>query len=170
MQTFTIITNKKEYKCNVFGVYSSNVIKKILEEDSKIKQYQYNYDDENEEFQSICDLFNFDHVDITSKNMNSLKKIAEDLQINCIINQVNDFIRNNEEKIKIIEDQQNIIDSIDNLFYWLNHIDTISVKSVKDLISNSIWISSKENIQELAAYILQVIKTDSLNIDRTICI
>lgn len=162
LQTFSIVTNKKEYKCNVFGIYSSNVICKMLTKNSNIKQYLFNFVDENDEFQLICDLFNFKHVEMTNKNIRSLKYIAEKLQIDIILDQLNDFNKKYEDESRKIIEQQKFLDQIDTLFYWLYNISTISVDSVKDLIIQSNWIHSKENIQELVAFILQVIKTSPL--------
>lgn len=52
-QTFTIRTHRKEYKCNICGIYSSNIIRQKLEEDPTLLIFEFDYEDENSEFQSI---------------------------------------------------------------------------------------------------------------------
>lgn len=93
-KTFKIIIKKNEYICSIFGVYSSNVIRKILNENHDSNQFVYDFEDEFNEFQSICDFLNFKEVGLTRNNMNSIKKIVDDLQIDCISDQVNSFIDN----------------------------------------------------------------------------
>ena len=61
--------------------------------------------------------------------------------------------------IKIIDDQQLNINSIDELFYHLYHIEKLTVFSVKKFILESEWSSTTEKMQELAASILQVVKS-----------
>lgn len=50
-QKFTIITKKKEYICNTYGVYSSEVIREIIEKNPETHEYVYDIDDEFNEFQ-----------------------------------------------------------------------------------------------------------------------
>ena len=160
IQTFTITTNKREYKCNIFGIYSSNLIREILEKNEKIKNFVYDFKDEFEEFQLICDLFNFKRINITNKNMESLKKIAYDLKIELIIEKVENYIENYQNFSKKIDEQQTIIESINQLFDWLYNIQKYTIQFVKDSIVHSKWIENEENVQELAAFILQVVKTN----------
>ncbi|KAK8837461.1 hypothetical protein M9Y10_036458 [Tritrichomonas musculus] len=161
LKTFTIVTNRKEYKCNMFGIYASNVISQILEKDPTTNKYLYDFDDEFDEFQLICDLFNFKKVDITNDNMDVLKEMAESLQITYIIKQIDSFINNYQNYTQKIDEQQTIIDSIDNLFDLLYNIRNYSIQKVKNSIVNSQWCQSEENVQELAAFILQVVKPNS---------
>ena len=116
LRTFIIKTNKNEYKCNFFGVFSSKIIHEILTKDHSINEYVYDFDDEFDEFQSVCDIFNFQKVDITANNMNSLKEIAEDLSIEIILNKIDKFIDKYEKISDKIDKQQDVIDSIDQLF------------------------------------------------------
>ena len=161
-ECFTIITNKNKYKCNKFSIYLSDLIREKLEKEPLLKQYEYDFDDENKEFQKICDLFNFNPIEITKNNMDSLKEIAEDFQINCIIDEINKYINNSEKVAQSIDDQQTIIDSIDELFDWIYNIRDLTVNSVKSHILNSFWIETDENVQELVAFILEAVKTDIL--------
>lgn len=119
-QTFLIKTKKKTYYCNVFGVYCSEIIRKVLLEDPTIEEYVYNYDDEFDEFKPICDFFNMKKVDLTKNNMESIKEIAEDLQIKLILKDVNDFINASEKVSQSIDEQQAIVESIDELFDYLS--------------------------------------------------
>ena len=162
LQKFVIKTNKKEYKCNKFGVYSSVVIRHLLDENRELNEFQYDFDDEFDEFQSICNLFNFETVKMTKNNMEILRMMAEDLQINEILEIVNKYIDDSEKVSKKIDDQQMIIDQIDELFDLLYHIQEKTVETVKNSIIESNWSKGIEKVQELAAFILQIIKSDFL--------
>ena len=159
-RSFTITTNKKEYKCNIFGVYSSTVINQILTEDPTTNMYVYKYDDEFNEFQLICDLFNFKQVTLTKNNMNSIKEIAEDLQIEVIMDDINNYINSIEKVSQSIDEYQTIIDSIEDTFESLYNIKEKTVETVKNEIIESMWPHTEDNVKELAAFILQVVKTD----------
>ena len=142
LQTFKIKTNKNEYKCNFFGIYSSNIIRQILEKNPTINEFEFDYEDEYEEFQLICDFFNFKQVDIKSDNMELLKEFAENLQINCIIKQVDNYINNYSKFSQKIDEQQAIIDSIDRLFDLLYNINKYGIEKVKVSIIQSEWSQS----------------------------
>lgn len=160
IRNFTIATNKKKYKCSILGIYSSNVLRKILLEDPTVDEYIYDYEDEFEQFQIICDLFNSEEINLTKSNIDSIKEIAEDLQITIFLDQIDNFIINSEKVLHTIEEQQNIIDSIDNLFDLLYNIKEITVEKVKMSIIMSNWSKTEDDVKELVAFILQVIKTD----------
>ena len=130
LQTFIIKTKRNEYKCSIFGIYSSNVIREILEKDSSINEFEFDFEDEFDEFQSICDFFNFKQLDIKSDNMDLLKEIAEKMQINCIIKQIDNYINYYENLSQKIDEQQTIIDSIDNLFNLLCNIKIHGIQKV----------------------------------------
>ena len=87
---FTIQTKRNEYKCNIFGILSSTVIREILLKESEIRQnsYFYDFDDEENEFQFICDIFNFKYVQLTNLNVDKIKEIAEDLGIDFLIEMI----------------------------------------------------------------------------------
>ena len=159
-RSFTITTKKKEYKCNIFGVYSSTVINRILTEDPTTNMYVYKYDDEFNEFQLICDLFNFKQVTLTKNSMNSIKEIAEDLQIEVIMDDINNYINSIEKVSQSIDEYQTIIDSIEDTFESLYNIKEKTVETVKNETIESIWPNTEDNVKELAAFILQVVKTD----------
>ena len=158
-QTFTIRTHRKEYKCNICGIYSSNIIRQKLEEDPTLLIFEFDYEDENSEFQSICDLFNFQCVNLKSETMYSIKELAERLQINCVNKQIDDFINNYEKFSQKVDEQQKIIDSIDELFDSLYNVRKHGLEKVKFWISHSKWSQTEENVQELAAFILQVVRS-----------
>ncbi|KAK8836079.1 hypothetical protein M9Y10_040035 [Tritrichomonas musculus] len=162
LKTFTIITNKNTYKCNKYGVYSSSVIREYLSKNQSSSEYIYNYDDEFSEFQLICDLFNFQKVTLTVNNMNSLKEISDHLQIESISKKISNFIEKYDKIYEKIDKQQEIIDSIDQLFHSLYHIKEETVISVTSMICKSQWCQTEEDVQELAAFILQVANNDLL--------
>lgn len=61
--------------------------------------------------------------------------------------------------MKLIDDKVTLIDTINSLFEWLYNIQELTIETVAKNIIQSIWIKSKEDIQELISFILQVIKT-----------
>lgn len=160
-QTFKIITNKKEYNCNYFGIFYSNIIRNIIISDPTINQYKYDFDDENNEFQQICDFFNFKNIEITTQNMFALRDIADDLEIESILPKIDEYLNYNEKFSKSIDDQQNTIEIIDQLFGWLYDIDNLTVEIVKTSILNSEWVKTEDNVIELAAFIIQTIQSSS---------
>ena len=155
-ETFSIATKKHEYKCNSFGILCSNVIFDFLSKEPENDCYNYDFDDDFSDFQNICDFFNFKMVDIESKNIQTFKKIAEDLQISVILDHIkdHDFLR------KTADDQQLNTDSIENLFYHLYHIKELTLEKVKLYIIESEWSRTIEKVQELMAIILQVVRSD----------
>ena len=94
--------------------------------------------------------------------MESIKEIAEDLQITVILNDVEKYIKDSEKVSKTIDEQQALIDSIDELFDLLYNIKEKTVKTVKFSILESKWPKTEDNVKELAAFIIQVAKTDFL--------
>ena len=158
-RNFTILTKNKKYQCNSLGVNSSNVICEFKLKNPNSNTFKYEFDDEFDEFQPICDLFNFDFVTITVDNMNSLKSIAEELQIDFVLKDINEFIDGYEKRVKKSDDQQLIIESVNELFELLYKIKELTVESVKDKIIESEWSKTEENVQELAAFILQVVRS-----------
>ncbi|KAK8865454.1 hypothetical protein M9Y10_011002 [Tritrichomonas musculus] len=102
--TFTIRTNKNTYKCNLFCVYLSNVVRAKLEEDPNNKHFFYNFKDEFNEFQLMCDLFNLKSIKITRNEIDSLTEIVDDLQIECLSNDIDNFNRDIEKSTQKIDD------------------------------------------------------------------
>lgn len=159
---FIISTNKKEYECKRIGALSSQIIKNFIEENPTADKYYYDFDDEFDEFKHICDLFNFQLVFLSNSNMQSLKKIAEELKIDAILDDINENIEENEKMIASINEQQELIDSIDELLNWLCNLNEENISSVKDSIVNSLWSQTEDNIKELAAYIIQASESNIL--------
>ena len=75
-QTFTIVTNKFEYKCNSFKILCSKVIYNFLLQNPTEDHYKYDFKDEFSEFQLICDFFDINDLNINPESMNSLLKIS----------------------------------------------------------------------------------------------
>ncbi|KAK8844447.1 hypothetical protein M9Y10_024305 [Tritrichomonas musculus] len=158
--SFTISTNKKEYKCNKFGILLSSVIREFVSKNPELNNFQLDFTDENDEFQIICDLFNFKTIKISKENADVLLQIANDLQIDCIIEDIEKYIDSNSLFFETLDQQQKIVDQIEELYEWLFKIKELTVTKVKELITNSIWIKTTESIQELVAFIIQVMNVD----------
>ncbi|KAK8892326.1 hypothetical protein M9Y10_029552 [Tritrichomonas musculus] len=160
LKTFTITTNKNEYKCNIFGICSSKVIREYIDKNPTKKEFKYDFDDEFGEFQIICNIFNFETYSITADNMNLLKEICGHLQIENISEKIDRFIHKYDKFHDKIDKQQDVIDTIENLFDLLYHIKEKTVNFVAEFIVQSFWCQTEENVQELAAFILQVVNSD----------
>lgn len=162
-RTFTITTKKAKYKCNIFGILASDVLREYTTKNPNERSFYYDIDDENNEFSEICELFNFKKVKVTENNMYILKEIAEELQIKCILNDiVGNF--NKIEKISLIFDQyQDTVDSIDELFECLYNVKQETIPIICNKLLYSSWLKTEEKLQELAAFIIQVIRTSFLS-------
>lgn len=158
-RTFKIKTHKKEYNCNIFGVYSSKILSSLLEKD--IFYYEYDYEDELDEFQLVCNIFNFVEIKITSDNMHILNEMINDFQITVLMDKISTFIDDFEKVSQKIDDEQTIVDTIEEVFDWLYKIKELTVETVMNYIIESDWIQTDENVQELSAFLLQVINNDS---------
>lgn len=159
-QNFIISTKNKDYVCNTFGILSSVVLRDLLLSNPHLDHYEYDFKDEFDEFQQICDLFNFKVVKITIDNIDTLKKIVEDFQIEDVYRTIDqnmdDFDRLNEE----IDKQQTVVDSIEDLFNWLYNIQSLTIQKVVLSIEEWDWIKTEDDFKELAAIVLQVIGSD----------
>lgn len=159
---FTISTHQKDYECNLFGICSSRVLNDFITTNKDSISYTYDYEDEYCEFQQICDFFNFEQISITTANLDFLKEISEDLQIDIILSRIKCIDQEQEKMVQRIDEEQKTAELINQLFEWLYKINELSVKTVKNSILSSEWCKSEENVQEMAAFILQVIKTNDL--------
>ena len=160
-KTFIISIKNKKYNCNKFGILTSSILADLITKDSKLNHYKYDYNDEFNNFQTICDFFNFDKITITQNNAEYIKEIAEDLKIDCLIKQVDNFYSKLYKISEKIDDNQIINESVDFLFDLLYNIKENTVKKVFDSIIISEWVKTIEDVQELAAFFIHVIKTDS---------
>lgn len=144
----------------MFGILTSKVINEFLTKKADSNNFYYDFSDENDEFLLINDLFNFKSIKITYENIELINKIVNDLQIECIMDQISKFFDDFDSFNFALDEQQELADSIDKLFDWLYHIDKITVEKVKYLIAESKWIKNEENIKELIAFIIQVINSE----------
>ncbi|KAK8875507.1 hypothetical protein M9Y10_005673 [Tritrichomonas musculus] len=159
-RTFTITTNKRDYNCNIFGILTSKIIRDFISKNPNSNHFYFDFLDENDEFLLITELFNFEVVEITFENIEIINKIVNDLQIECIINEIQKIGNEMEKFNETLDDQQEFVDSIEELFDWLYHIDQLTVEKVVFLIEQSIWIQTEENVKELSSFIILVINSD----------
>ena len=136
-KSFIIQTKKAEYKCNEYGILLSFVIRENLSKDSKIDRYFYDYEDEENEFELISNILNFQNIDINKDNANTILKICKELRIECLIQILTDFINDSQKIVQLIEDTQSIVDSINGLFDLLYHIKEKTVNLVAEKIIES---------------------------------
>ncbi|KAK8841740.1 hypothetical protein M9Y10_026687 [Tritrichomonas musculus] len=157
---FVITTKKRHYKCNLYGVLTSEVIREFFLKNPKNLIYEFDFSDEYDEFQMISDIFNFEPVKITQENSDILYNLAEELRITAILENIQRIIESNEKVNQIIDEQQEIVDLIEQLFEWLYNIKTLTVEKVKKLILESKWVTTDDNVKELTAFFIQVINSD----------
>ena len=89
--------------------------------------------------------------------MHAIKEIANDLQINCIIDEISNIIKSYEVVVNTIDEKNFLIDPVIELCKNLCEIKSIGIEKVQEKISMSIWSTTKENVQELVCYLIQVI-------------
>ncbi|KAK8894590.1 hypothetical protein M9Y10_023026 [Tritrichomonas musculus] len=167
-QVFKIKTNKKEYICNIFSVYTSKVIRELLEKDSNCREFFYDFEDKNDDFQLVCDFFNYKLIDLKKVNIETMRKIAEDLQISCIIKAIDNYHDHVKKFSEKIEKYEGIIDKIDELFDMLYNIRTHGIEKVKNRIIESGWFREERRVEELSAFIISVVKVN-FSLQKDIC-
>ena len=155
--SFIITTNKTNYKCNCIGINSSNILNKIGNNNQL--NYKYNFHDSNYDFTIISNFFNFKTININFGNVKILKKISTDLQIKCLLKEIDSVINTYENIIEIINEKQPIVNNINELIEYLYNRKNVSAEATKNFLIQSFWCQTEENIQELVAYIVQVIHT-----------
>ena len=159
-KSFQISTHKQDYFCDINGVCSSKVISDFIIANPNTNLFNYDYDDEMNMFEKICEFFNFNQISITGDDLEYLQKIAEDLKIDVISKKINQIYKNQEKILAKINENQTLVDSINELFEWIYQINELSVTKVASLIIQSHWSKTEEDVQELAAFIIQAIETD----------
>lgn len=159
-QTFKNQTKSTVYMCNIFGIRSSSLIRDFLAKNPESDCFLYDFEDGENEFQYICRFFNFQTTILTKENVDVIKEIAKDLGIDCIFNEIDDFIGQIENVSQSIDDQQSIVDRIDALFDVFFHIKEKGVDYIENYIKSLKWLENEDYVYELAAIILQVVQTD----------
>lgn len=157
---FIISTKKRDYTCKLLGVFSSEVIRDFFIKNPNSYRYEIDFADENNEFQIIADIFNFKTIEITENNIETLNSFAEELQITSIFENVHKYMDEYEKYYQIIDEQSETVDMIDELFDWLYHINLLTVEKVKNLILESRWVKTEDNVKELVAFIFQTIESE----------
>ncbi|KAK8872036.1 hypothetical protein M9Y10_007794 [Tritrichomonas musculus] len=128
-ETFSIIFNDKIFKCNKYGVYISKVIRDFLSENPESNEFVFNLNIESDEIQPIIDFFNFSKVEIND-NIYSIRELLDKLQITSIFsNFFDEKIKDSEALNQAIDDQPTMIESIEEIFDLLYHINEITIKS-----------------------------------------
>lgn len=74
---FIIIVKDHKYACNKYAVNSSEVIREFRQNNPNVKEYKYNYEGPADDFEIICSYLNFKPINISKKNLESLRIISE---------------------------------------------------------------------------------------------
>ena len=159
-KSFKISTKKNEYMVNTLGINSSTVIKEYIDKNPDSDSFFYDFDDEFDTFQVICDFFNCKPAMITTNNMNILLKIVEELQIDCAIDNIKEFIELYEKAVQKIDEKSVLIDPIVELCHFLYDIQKVGVEKVHEEIIKSNWIQTQENVQEFISYVIQAVNNN----------
>ena len=153
---YKISTKKDIYSCSTIGIKSSRVCNMTF-----ALNYTYDFPDENNEFSTIRDFFNFQPIKITTQNVAVLKKISEDLKINCLLEKINEFNNYYEFSVQCLNNKKERIEKVEELFQYLFNRQHSSAESVKDKLVDSIWSHSEDNVKEMVACIIHVINIDT---------
>ena len=162
LKHFTISTKNNEYKCSIFGVLSSKVICEYMNKNPTKNDYFYEIDDEFNEFQKICDLFNFKKVQITPDDMNCLRNISEELRIECIYDKIDKYTETYDNFSNRIDDEQSLVEQNEQLFEYLSEVKEKGVSSVSKYILESTFVKSEDEVREIAGIVLQIVKNNFL--------
>ena len=92
--------------------------------------------------------------------MYSIKQISKELEIECLLQKVDEFIEKYNKNVQKIDDKQLLIESIDEIFDLLYNRKNDTIENVSDLIVKSNWVEIEENVFELAACFIQIISVD----------
>ncbi|KAK8883824.1 hypothetical protein M9Y10_042923 [Tritrichomonas musculus] len=164
-ERFVIETKKRKYRCNIYGVLSSSVIRNIIsksdveEEDEEERYYFYDIEDPNEEFMIIVNIFNFQDVKLTEENFDVLKKFASELEIECLLDILDKFNNKDEYRETTIDEQETIIEKIDGIFDPLFHIKENTIDSTFSEVIGTKFSKSEEYVNELASIIVTIAQT-----------
>lgn len=154
-----ILSNNRQYNCNPIGIYSSNLLKEILQKDPTIQKLQYDLD-EGEDFSIIQNLFNYQVVQIDANNIEFIEKMCDRLQIECIRDKIEQFTQIYNHTFDSIDNQQNLIDSVNTLFKSLYSIDSLTPTKVCEYLLESEWVRTEANVIEMVSCFLQVMRTN----------
>ena len=139
-ENFSITTKKKTYKCNKIAASVSETIMNLIQKDNKIESFFYDFSDDNEEFQLICDYLNFKPIILTPQNYEKIEKIAKDLKFDILIKIIK-RIKNMSCHYDVIMDKyQNEIDDNFDLF------DILLTKNEEECSNFIIMIPSSLNL------------------------
>lgn len=105
---------------------------------------------------------NYNSIKVIPQNFEILKKISQDLQIDCLSELIDNLINDYMFTIQINNNKRSNINSISQLFECLYNRKKLKTEIVNELIVNSKWSQAKENVEELAACVIQVIHSDIL--------
>ena len=153
-KNFSIVTKKRSYQCNKIAAAVSEVIMNSIQKDNTIESYFYDFLDENDEFQIICDFLNFQSIQITSENLNLLSKFASDLKFEMllkIVTKINDMYSRCDT---VLSNYQDEIDDVDELFEVLT---TKNVSGCIEFIFQSKWISNDQLLKELLGSLVSLV-------------
>lgn len=113
-QNFSISTRNNTYKCNKITATVSEIIMNLIQKDDSIDSYFYDFSDENDEFQIICDFLNFKPIQISPHNFDLLTKFATDFKFEIMITILQKIRNINSRYDAVMNKYQDEIDELMN--------------------------------------------------------
>lgn len=153
-ENFSITTRKKTYKCNKIAASVSETIMNLIQKDNTVESFFYDFSDENEEFQIICDYLNFKPIYLTPQNLEIIEKIAKDMKFEMLIKIIKRIKDMNCRYDDIMDKYQSEIDDNSDLF------DTLLTKNEEDcssFIIQSKWLDNEQLQKELLGSIISLV-------------
>ncbi|KAK8871467.1 hypothetical protein M9Y10_007196 [Tritrichomonas musculus] len=153
-KNFTINTKNNSYKCSKIAAAVSKVIMAAIKADNSIDSYFYDFDDDNNEFQIICQYLNFEEIEIVPENIEILNKMASDLKLEEL-EKVTVMVADHQKRFEqVLIENQDKIDSVDELFEMLVSKD---VNEGVDFVVGSGWMATDELQKEMFGSIISLV-------------
>ncbi|OHT06875.1 hypothetical protein TRFO_25060 [Tritrichomonas foetus] len=149
---FEIKIGEKSYFCSSIAVNCSNVIYQHRLNNPSSKSFVYEIEDPKQ-FKIFHNFFRGQVLELMSKNIESALKIAEDLQIDNLIQPIKEFMKQHQVRISILRQKEPLIDKVNKLQDLLMNLTEDNFEHSLDSILSSEWCNDEEAVKELIANI-----------------
>lgn len=158
-----IRTKKQTYSCNRIISRLSNVLKTLLDEDPNLEEFILDFEDISSEFEPLSQILNGEWESISVNQIDTIRPLAEQLEIIPLIEFIDNFSHELEEQIEKVDSKSEILHPYIELFDLLCDIQHGNIPRTLDYILRSSWIRSKSEVQELVACLIQISGADLRN-------
>ncbi|OHT03261.1 hypothetical protein TRFO_29398 [Tritrichomonas foetus] len=153
---FEIRTKSRSYFFPYFSAFLSDVLSEEIQNDPKCRTYEYDFDDLNSEFSLVSDYFSGHNIQMAPQNMDYIQQIATDLKITGLIQKVENFNKEFEFSLTVLDDEINQTSNILLLQDLLFDLTDSNLMFTFHELEDSIWLSSFELVKELISNICVV--------------